>query len=202
MYNMGPANRTKNIEARFALSMGRPKFQDGGGITEPVVTGPLLGYDGGRSDTRNVSVPPGSFVIPADVVSGLPGAEGNSLAGHAALTKLFASLPLLPDEAPFGAPSPNLPTGKTIPGLVPQHRLMTHALGESRGGKVGGADDKPIPVAVADGEFIAHPAYVRRLGLGNLKRGHAILDAFVDHVRKLNIKTLSKLPSTVKDGAK
>ena len=203
MADFGASNRTKNTAARFALEMGkRPRFAGGGGVNEPVVTGPLLGTDGGRADTRNVSVPPGSFVIPADVVSGLPSAQGNSLHGHNALAKLFGSLPLLPDEAPFGASPSDLPKGKTIPGIVPQHRLMNASIGESTGGKVEGKDNTPIPIMAADGEYIVSPEHVRRIGLGNIERGHSILDKFVDEVRRNNIKTLQKLPGTVKDGTK
>ena len=203
MADFGASNRTKNTAARFALEMGkRPRFAGGGGVNEPVVTGALHGIDGGRTDTLPISVPPGSYVVPSDVVSGMPGAQGNSLAGHNALSKLFASLPLSPDEAPYGAGSHELPKGKTIPGIVPQHRLMDASLGESKGGKVDGKDDKPIPIMAAGGEHVIAPEYVRRLGLGNLERGHKILDEFVKEVRKRNIKELSKLPPPVKDGTK
>lgn len=188
-----PTERAKGEATRFALSMlKRPKFQDGG-----PVTGPLLGYGGGRSDTLPISVPAGSFVIPSDIVSGLPGAQGNSLAGHVALNKLFSSLPLSPDEAPYGATSPDLPKGRTIPGLFNQHHAMQQAL--AKGGK---ADDKahgePVPILAANGEYIVDPIHVKRLGLGSLKRGHEVLDKWVDESRKKNIAALKKLPGTVK----
>lgn len=200
---MNGAERAKSTAIRFALSMGkRPKFASGGQVTDPVVTGPLLGTDPGRVDTRKISVPPGSFVIPADVVSGLPGAQSNSLAGHVALQKLFSSLPLSPDEAPYGADDPKLARGRTIPGLVPQHRLVANALDKAKGGNVGENEHDPIPIAAADGEFVVHPIYVKRLGLGSLDRGHRILDDFVDEVRKRNIKVLKRLPKTVRDGTK
>ena len=203
MADFGASNRTKNTAARFALEMGkRPRFAGGGGVNEPVVTGALHGIDGGRTDTLPISVPPGSYVVPSDVVSGLPSAQGNSLAGHVALTKLMESLPLLPDESPYGASFPKLPKGKTIPGIVPQHHLMNASLGESKGGKVDGKDNEPIPIMAAGGEHVVVPEYVRRLGLGNLERGHRILDEFVKEVRKRNIKELQKLPGPVKDGTK
>jgi hypothetical protein len=189
-----PTERAKGEASRFALSMlKRPKFQDGG-----PVTGPLLGYGGGRTDDQAITVPAGAFVVPADVVSGLPSAQGNSLAGHNALAKLFSSLPLSPDEAPYGASSPDLPKGRTIPGLFNQHRAMQQALA-----KGGNADDKahgePVPILAANGEYIVHPVHVKRLGLGSLKRGHEILDKWVDESRKKNINTLKKLPGTVKN---
>ena len=203
MADFGASNRTKNTAARFALEMGkRPRFAGGGGVNEPVVTGALHGIDGGRTDTLPISVPPGSYVVPSDVVSGMPGAQGSSLSGHVALNKLMESLPLLPDETPYGTSSPNLPKGRTIPGIVPQHRLMNASLGESKGGKVDGKDNEPIPIMAAADEHVIHPKFVRRLGLGNLERGHKILDAFVKEVRKRNIKDLQNLPGPVRDGTK
>lgn len=188
-----PTERAKGSAVRFAMSMlHRAKYADGG-----PVTGPLLGWDGGRTDTLPVSVPAGAYVLPADVVSGLPGAQGNSLAGHNALNKLFSSLPLSPDEAPYGATSPTLLKSRTIPGLVSQHRLMEKGL--ATGGKTEGHGEDPVPILAAAGEHVVPPEIVKRIGLGNLNRGHAILDDFVMEVRKRNIKDLKKLPKPAKD---
>ncbi len=203
---MSATNIAKNEAVRFALAMGkapaRRHFASGGGITDPVMTGPLLGVGGGRTDSKAISVPPGSFVLPADIVSGLPSAQGNSLAGHSALQKLFSSLPLSPDEAPYGSGSPTLARARTIPGLGTQHHLMANELDKAKGGRIDQHAHDPIPIAAADGEFVVDPIYVKRLGLGNLERGHKILDAFVDEIRKQNVKKLKSLPGTVKDGTK
>lgn len=181
-----PTERAKNASVHFALSMAkRPKFADGG------VVGPLLATGGGRTDTLPIAVPAGSFVIPADIVSGLPGAEGNSLEGHNALNKLFSSLPLAPDKAPYGASSPKLAKGKTIP----------KATGLAGGGHVShetNGHHEHVDIMAAPGEFVVHPDAVAALGEGNMKLGHEILDQFVDEIRKQNIKTLKKLPGTVK----
>ena len=187
--------RTKGTAARFALSMLKPKkYADGG-----AVVGPLHGLDGGRTDTLPISVPSGAYVVPADVVSGLPGAQGNTLAGHNALDKLFKSLPLSPDEAPYGAGGKKLPTGRTMPGLVNQHHLMTHSLeGLAVGGRAEKHEGHAVPILAAAGEYVVHPDIVKRIGLGNLERGHSILDKFVMEVRKKHIKTLSKLPKPAK----
>jgi hypothetical protein len=198
---MSATNVAKNEAVRFALAMGKPParrhFASGG------VVGPLLDTGPGRVDTLPISVPPGSFVLPADIVSGLPGAQGNSLAGHVALNKLMNSLPLSPDEAPYGADTPKLARARTIPGLGTQHHLMANELDKAKGGRVDHHDHgEPIPIAAAGGEFVVHPTYVKRLGLGNLERGHRILDAFVDEIRKKNIKELKSLPGTVKNGSK
>ena len=172
----------------------RPKLATGG------VVGPLHGYDGGRTDTLPVSVPPGSYVIPADIVSGIPGAQGNSLAGHVALAKLFNSLPLSPDEAPYGVKSPTLAKGYTMPGLMSLHHLERTSLAAGGvGGKTDEKADEPVPILAAAGEHVVDPKHVKRLGLGNLKRGHEILDQFVKEVRKRNIKELKSLKGPVRD---
>jgi len=190
---MSTAEHAKSTAARYALSMlKRPKFAGGG-----PVTGPLMGWDGGRTDTLPVSVPAGSYVIPADVVSGLPGAQGSSLAGHNALNKLFASLPLSPDEAPYGATSPRLARGHTIAGLFNPKRLEEKSL--ASGGKTPDEDHEAVPILAAGGEHVVPPDIVKRIGIGNLKRGHEILDDFVVEVRKRNIKDLKNLPKPAKD---
>jgi hypothetical protein len=68
-----------------------------------VVSGPIVGDHGGRSDTRPVSVESGSFVIPADVVAYL--GEGNTLRGFKVL------------ESQFGATEPTqaAATGGAVP---------------------------------------------------------------------------------------
>jgi hypothetical protein len=200
MTTTGPEKVAKDQAVRFALSMGkaqpRPKFQSGG------VVGPLLDAGPGRTDTLPISVPPGSYVVPADVVSGLPGAQGNSLAGHVALNKMINALPLVPDKAPYGADAPQLARSATIPGLSTQHHLMRDELDKHKGGKVPEDGDKPIDILAAGGEHVLTPEEVTRIGAGNLERGHAILDEFVKTVRKRNIADLKKLPPPVKDGTK
>ena len=51
-----------------------------------------------------------------------------------------------------------------------------------------------IPIAAAGGEFVVPPETVAHIGGGDMKRGHAILDAFVRNSRAEHIKTLKGLP--------
>lgn len=170
-----PTERAKNESARFALEMGkRPHFARGG------VVGPLFSMEGGRTDTLPISVPSGAYVIPADVVSGIPGAEGNSLAGHNLLGKLFSMQPFSPDAAPYGASSVPL-----------KHK-------RAKGGKADDEIGHHVPIMAAGGEFVVPPEVVARLGEGDLDKGHKVLDAFVKHVRAENIKSLRKLPGPAK----
>jgi hypothetical protein len=183
--------RAKNAAIRFALSMtGRPHFESGG------IVGPLNSIHGGRTDTLPVSVPGGSYVIPADIVSGMPGAEGNTLAGHTMLGRLFGSPPFSPDKGPWGVKPPDLAHGHTMPWHMHQGMpRLPHANGGPMGNSGGTVD-----IMAAGGEYIVHPNVVRWYGAGNLELGHEIIDKFVKRVRAMNIAALKKLPGPVKNG--
>lgn len=194
-----PGAVAKRQSIQYALALGKrpdvakPAFADGG-----LVSGPLIGTDGGRTDTLPIKVPSGSYVVPSDVVSGIPGAQGNSMAGHVALNKLMAQLPLSPDEAPYGASSPKLPIGKTIPGLIREERHLTRGIPVSARGGAHEGKHEGVDILAASGEHVIAPHLVKRIGAGSLKRGHAVLDRFVTWVRENNIKELKKLPGPVK----
>jgi len=131
----------------------------------------------GRTDKIEMSPPGGSYVIPADVVSGL--GEGNTLAGAKHLDLALRS-------GPWGTSAPAM-----------AQRGMPRAPGvlhEARGGGV----PKPVPIIAAGGEYVVSPADVRALGSGNMKKGHEILDAFVLHIRKKTADTMRKLPGPKK----
>ena len=73
--------KTGGVVSR-ALDVAR-KYANGG----RVALGGIIGNTGGREDAKPVSVPEGSFVIPADCVSSLGG--GNTGAGIEKLTQMF-----------------------------------------------------------------------------------------------------------------
>jgi hypothetical protein len=148
-----------------------------------VFTGPLNVPIAGRTDHIPLSVPAGSYVIPADVVSGL--GEGNTLAGQAVLSRMFPnSRPDAPQTGFDGPPPAFLNNG--VAGAM------------ARGGKARAAPGSTVPVIVAGGEFIVHPKDVAAKGGGNLNHGHSILDAFVKLSRRKTIKDVSKLPGPKK----
>lgn len=60
------------------------------------------------------------------------------------------------------------------------------------------ADGGKVPIVAAGGEFVVHPEHVKKLGGGDMKRGHKALDDFVNLMRKKTIKKLSKLPGPAK----
>jgi hypothetical protein len=128
----------------------------------------------GRTDRINASVPAGSYVIPADVVSGL--GEGNTLAGANVLHRMMAT-------GPYGTPL-SRGRGRNLP--APRMRPPRF----ERGGRV--------PIVAAGGEFLVHPDVVKRIGKGDLTRGHEALDAFVKRIRARTASTLRKLPGPKK----
>jgi hypothetical protein len=144
--------------------------------------GPIISTVPGRTDKHFTHVPSGSFVVPADIVSGH--GEGNTLAGSENLQKMFKM-------GPYG-------TGKPMPikakkfargGLTPQEQHV----------------GKPVPVKLAGGELVIPPENVhetmqRLLGKPlSLDQSHEAMDRWVvDERRKLR-GTLASLPPPAKD---
>lgn len=126
-------------------------------------TGPIHSPVAGRTDHLPMHVPAGSYVIPADVVSGF--GEGNTMAGFTRLNRTFG---------------PN--------GGAPRF-----AAGEAA--NVGEAS----PIVAAGGEYVIHPHIITVLGGGDISKGHAVLDDFVNSGRKQIVNTMKKLPGPKKD---
>lgn len=149
-----------------------------------VHTGALNVPIGGRTDHVPVSVPPGSYVLPADVVSGL--GHGNSLAGMRNLDAMLG-------KGPYGTSMPHLGRGSGPP------RIQHHVTARADGGETPGHGE-PVPVILAGGEYVVGPEDVaHHFGDGDLDRGHGVLDEFVKHIREKTIKTLKNLPGPRKD---
>lgn len=155
----------------------------------------------GRTDRHPADVAAGTYVLPADVVSGL--AEGNTLSGAAVIDRALHS-------APFGIQSPHLRgSGRPIP--APPRPYEPPEVKFAKGGQV---DNGKVPIIIAGGEFLIPPhivAFHKMLGGGDpnnkdpkayqeaLSRGHDVLDAFVKHARGKTIKDLKHLPGPRKD---
>lgn len=77
------SGKPRNQAIAIALDVAKRKKYERGGL----VTGPLLGRTKGRADKVKLTVPPGSHVIPSDIVSAI--GDGNSVFGHTALGKMF-----------------------------------------------------------------------------------------------------------------
>lgn len=118
-----------------------------------VHVGPIHSAVGGRTDHLAIDVPSGSYVIPADIVSGL--GQGNTANGLKVLERMFPPI---------------------------------HAIGSR----------KSVPIMAAGGEFTVSPEVVKKIGGGDEKKGHAVLDKFIINSRKKLVKTLKKLPGPVR----
>jgi len=126
----------------------------------------------GRTDRLPMSVKANSFVVPADIVSGM--GQGNSAAGAHILGQIT--------KAPYGA---SMPTSRG--------HLSISKPRMADGGKA----DK-VQIVGAGGEMVIPPEDVAHIGGGDLEKGHKILAAMVDTVRKQVAKRLLKLKPTKK----
>lgn len=138
----------------------------------------------GRTDKLPMNVRGGSYVVPADVVSGI--GEGNSMAGAAALNSLLGQGPYgAKIGAPKGAPRVNI--GRPMKMAAPLRPPRMAA----EGGAEEGEDH--VPIIAAGGEYIIAPEVVRRIGGGDMKHGHEVLDELVLHLRKQTIHEMRRL---------
>lgn len=184
------------FERQEAYSLGHQPY----GLT--------VGGGGGRTDKNNVAVGAGSYVLPADVVSGL--GEGNSLAGAKVFSSILQSMPwgITP---PRSIASHHFPSPPHDPSLMDNQRPpISPTLAD---GGDPGDEAKQVPIQSADGEIILSPTDVFRVGqhyssqrdLENypeshkriMRRGHRVLDGFVKEVRGRTIKHLKSLPGPV-----
>lgn len=134
----------------------------------------------GRTDRLPMNVQRNSFVVPADVVSGI--GQGNSMAGANALNKMFKS-------APGGAA---MPSPKAM--RMPTGGMMRGRNGFADGGEVMPGMEPDAEIVAAGGEFVLSPEDVAAVGGGDVERGHAILDSFVKQIRSKTIRQLKRLP--------
>lgn len=56
-----------------------------------------------------------------------------------------------------------------------------------------------VPIMAAGGEHVIHPDAVKRIGGGDINKGHEILDHWVVAERKKNVNTLKALPGPARD---
>lgn len=174
----------------FASGGGIPHPQQPARDPEPAIFGLVHSAVPGRTDRHNTTLPHGSYVIPADVVSGM--GEGNTLAGAQVLKQMFT----------MGQHRAKL-----------QHRIHHRNTIPLPPHLADGGMSNGVKCVIAGGEYVLNPldiAFNPSLGNGNphnddpkayqdaLDRGHKVLDTFVVSRRKKDIKTLEKLPGPVK----
>jgi len=139
----------------------------------------------GRTDRIPMRARPGSYVLPADVVSGL--GQGNTHAGARMWGQaIMASVPGAGTMG--GLRRGSMPKPPGMPGLGRPAR------GLADGGSV---DDEYVPIITAGGEVLIDPEVVEALGNGSELLGKRKLAESVLKVRKQTIDHLKKLPRPV-----
>lgn len=170
----------------IALNTAR-KTREGGGRVR-LHTGAIHAPVAGRTDHLPMHVPHKSYVLPADIVSGM--GEGNTMAGFKIAQALPRSMfqihnrtrgvPYGQSDLPYGAPSPE----------------------HSRGGRSDhtGSTTGAVPIVAAGGEHVYGPDECAMCAPdGNPDTGHKILDEFVKQYRAELVKKLGGLPGPKKD---
>jgi hypothetical protein len=196
-YNRNPDNMAAYWRAVDAQKEGRA---EGGAVDRasrlakakgaPCHTGIINMAVGGRTDHLPMNVLSNSYVLPADIVSGL--GEGNTLAGSKILDQMFHMGPF-GTKIPAGGGSPRFPQHQR-----PATEQMQPPKYSARGGTIR-KDHTPVQIIAAGGEYVVPPEVVEKLGEGDMDAGHEYLDNFVKFVRHETAKTLNKLPPPRKD---
>lgn len=178
-----------------ALSAGlAPHFDDGGATAAPWYVraearevyhpgGLIASSVPGRTDRLPIAVATNSYVMPADVVSGL--GQGNTLAGSKVLE---TALKL----GPYGTA---LPRGRGRASLPHPPSLDFHP---QVGYAHGGSAEERSSIIAAGGEYVIRPEDVLRLGEGDMTQGHRRLDELVKRVRAHVVKRIKSLPAPKK----
>jgi hypothetical protein len=128
----------------------------------------------GRTDRIPATVPPNSFILPADVVSGA--GQGNSLAGANILSEALKL-------GPYGT---KLPAHSNRAAHLPNPPHL------AKGG------DSDAKVLLAGGELAVPPWRVEEIGEGDINKGHEAMRKLVDVIRKFASRPLP--PPKRKDG--
>jgi hypothetical protein len=138
----------------------------------------------GRTDRIPMQARTGSFILPADVVSGL--GQGNTAAG----AKMWGQS-ISHAIGPMGIK--NAIKQRTL--KMPSVRMPTPNVKYADGGVYEG--DEYTPIITAGGEMIIDPEIVAELGGGDAEEGKRILGASSMGVRKQVLAEMKKLPRPV-----
>lgn len=184
-----------------AGGLAQASFADGGGLLSPSTQTPFFARSAARQLEANEQYHPGGFVnsavagrtdrlplavgtdshiLPADVVSGV--GQGNSLAGAHILS---AALGIGPygTALPRGAHGSGPPRAPALPSDMRPFADGGHSTAR---------------ILAAGGEMVVPREIVERIGGGNLKEGHRLLDQMIKRIRKHNIEFLKNAPDPKK----
>lgn len=177
------AHRAAGGIGAFSQSMDNPSWTRSEARDMQHPEGFINSSVAGRTDRLPLAVGTDSHVIPADVVSGL--GQGNSLAGADMWQRALRI-------GPYGTP---LPGGYARHTPIPRAPAMPSSGGN---GYASGGSTGTTPIMAAGGELVVPPWRIQQLGGGDMKKGHAIIDKAIDHVRKHTIEFLKHAPKPKK----
>jgi hypothetical protein len=103
----------------------------GGGV----FSGYIHGNTGGRTDNKEINVPSGTYIVPADILSGL--GQGNSHAGADALHKLFRMGPYGSEESSITRKAGGGAVGEPVPIVAASGEM---AIPPDKVAEIGGGD--------------------------------------------------------------
>jgi hypothetical protein len=202
-----------NMAKAPSVGMTGPAAYPARAMMRNMTRGALLTGTPGRADAHRTFVPSGSYVVPADVVSGR--GQGNTLAGAGIMHKMFGMEPYGGSKSgPFGSAATKLKIGHgpklpKPPKMQQMGGVRNAGVALASGGGKEGADEslgEPVPVNLSGGEVVIPPenliATFRRIFPGknyNLKQIHAMMDDWVLKERAQHRKTLAKLPPPARD---
>jgi hypothetical protein len=175
----------------YQESIGAPRASDEPGVrhfTAPH-TGMIHSAVPGRTDKISMNVKGGSYILPADIVSGV--GQGNSMAGSSILNHFFKMGPY--GDAMGKMATPKVNYGKPMNMKLPTMKIPTMKAPKFAAGGVEAESHDKVPIVAAGGEFSIPPEVVQRIGGGSMKKGHDILDHFVLHLRKKVVKEIKGL---------
>jgi len=162
---------------------------EGAGQPRNVFSGPINTAVPGRTDRHHMNVKNGSYVIPAEVVSGI--GQGNTAAGHNAINALFPKTKLHAGHAPKMGGVPH-----QAKAMMHQMHMPRMAMPSAHGGAA--EDDPEHPeIVAAGGEHVLTPEQVIAR-YGDLEKGHDILDKLMVMLHEQHIKDLKKYPGPKK----
>lgn len=174
MGQMPPMQAPQGLGAAPTPAPMQPHLADGGAAPDDGsapgdgVAGLINSAVAGRTDRLPMDVKPNSYVIPADVVSGM--GQGNTMAGGRILDAMLKN-------------GPHMQAMQAASGGGSQEHFAD-----------GGESESTTPIVTAGGEFVCSPDMVAALGGGDVNEGHKLLDQMVLHVRKQVVNQIKDLP--------
>lgn len=216
----GQQDKAKNEPNPFQLGGDIVGMHDRPGMLaeQNMFQGPIKSKVPGRTDKLRLDVKPGSYIMPADIVSGI--GEGNTDAGHAMVKALFTPHGLGGSGGKMGgrgggkgfkmpnAMKSQMPHGRGMgmtglgghrfaqPGMGMRPPRMGQGIMAYGGQAHGGTPQEGqegVPIVAAGGEHVISPEEII-WKFGSLNRGHNMLDHIVKHLRKKHIKQQAGLP--------